>query len=255
MLYKIASAAVLLFAAPVGAQAMVNPRPPVTIPQTQNVVVLPQQTLGDVLRAGAPVPVALSEALTTKGKSLKVGQRVRLEVAQDVMLNGRLAIPARSPVEGVLTEVRNKGMWGKSGAIRLHIVSVNINGAEIRLTGDMDSRGETGTAGVVGAIVALPIAGFFVTGTSAEMPLYMPGRAFLDQDIALAPASAYPSQSTVDMPNQSYPAAPPRRIVSQVKLVPANTASGYCIEAPPGYRGTGSKSSPAVTTGMPLCSQ
>jgi hypothetical protein len=77
------------------------------------------------------------------------------------MLNGRVAIPARSPVEGVLTEVRNKGMWGKSGGIRLHINSVNINGATIRLTGDMDSRGSTGTAGVVGAIAVMPLAGFF----------------------------------------------------------------------------------------------
>jgi hypothetical protein len=78
-------------------------------------------------------------------------------------------------------------MWGKSGAIRLRIVSANVNGATVRLTGDMDTRGDTGTAGVVGAAVALPIAGFFVTGTSAEMPLNMAGRAFLDQDIALAP--------------------------------------------------------------------
>lgn len=155
----------------------------------QNVTIVPQQSLGNILRAGAPVPVALSESLTTKGKALKVGQLVRLEVAQDVMLNGRLVVPARSPVEGVLTEVRNKGMWGKSGAIHLHINSVNINGTTIRLKGEMDSRGETGTAGVVGAIVVLPIAGFFVTGTSAEMPLEMPGRAFLDQDIALPPAS------------------------------------------------------------------
>jgi hypothetical protein len=153
-----------------------------------NVTVVPQATASDVLRAGAPVPVALSEALTTKGKGLKVGQTVHLEVAQDVMLNGHLVIPARSPVEGVLTEVRNKGMWGKSGAIRLHINSVNINGTSIRLKGDMDTRGETGTAGVVGAIVVLPIAGFFVTGTSAELPLNAPGRAFLDQDIMLAPA-------------------------------------------------------------------
>ncbi len=113
----------------------------------------------------------------------------KVEVAQDVMLNGRIAIPARSPVEGVLTHVRNKGMWGKSGAIRLAIKSVSINGTNIRLKGEMDDRGETGTAGVVGAIVAMPIAGFFVTGTSAEMPLNMPGRAFLDEDIALAPAS------------------------------------------------------------------
>lgn len=184
MIYKLVTASVLLVAGPVSAQTIVSP----TATQSQNVAIVPQQAAENVLRAGAPVPVALSEALTTKGKRLKVGQRVQLEVAQDVLLNGRVAIPARSPVEGVLTEVRNKGMWGKSGAIRLHINSVTINGVSIRLKGDMDTRGETGTAGVVGAIVAFPVAGFFVTGTSAEMPLNMPGRAFLDQDIALAPA-------------------------------------------------------------------
>jgi hypothetical protein len=184
----IAAASALLITGSANAQTVVNPQPPVTM-QSQNVAVVQEQAGANVLRAGAPVPVALSEFLTTKGKHLKVGQKVQLEVAQDVLLNGRVVIPARSPVEGVLTEIRNKGMWGKSGAIHLHINSVNINGTSIRLKGDMDTRGETGTAGVVGAIVALPVAGFFVTGTSAEMPLNMPGRAFLDQDIALAPAS------------------------------------------------------------------
>lgn len=50
------------------------------------------------------------------------------------------------------------------------------------------------------------------------------------------------------------PVAPPLRS-SKVKLVPANTASGYCIEAPPGYQGTGAANAPAVTTGMPRCAQ
>jgi hypothetical protein len=208
MLSRILLAPVLLAAAPLAAQTVVNPTPATpaapggqivvapsvaprvvtATPQAQNITVVQQQTSGDVLRAGAPVPVALSQALTTKGKALKVGQIVQLEVAQDVLLNGRVVIPARSPVEGVLTHVRNKGMWGKSGAIQLAIKSVKINGTSVRLKGDMDSRGDTGTAGVVGAVVAMPLAGFFVTGTSAEMPLNMPGRAFLDEDIALAPA-------------------------------------------------------------------
>jgi len=186
MIHKAITVAALLAATPVLAQPVTIAPNPQNIPApTQAAVVVTHPDTGNLLRAGAPVPVALSEPLTTKGKDLKVGQRVRLEVAQDVMLNGRLAIPARSPVEGILTEVRNKGMWGKSGAIRLHIVSVNINGTPVRLTGDMDTRGQTGTAGVVGAIVYLPFAGFFGNGASAEMPLNMPGRAFLDPDIAL----------------------------------------------------------------------
>ena len=189
MLYKSAVFALLLSPVPAYADPVaVNPSPPVVLNAHQSTLVVPQQAASNVLRSGTAVPVVLVEPLTTKGKGLKVGQRVRLEVAQDINLNGQTVIPSRSPVEGVLTEVRNKGMWGKSGAIRLHIESVNVNGTVVRLTGDMDTRGETGTAGVVGAIVVLPIAGFFVTGTSAEMSLNAPGRAFLDQDITLAPA-------------------------------------------------------------------
>lgn len=189
MYLRLIACGLLLAPQTLSAQTVVSPQPSATTMQTQNVAVVQEQLTGNVLRAGAPVPVVLSQFLTTKGKGLKVGQQVQLEVAQDVLLNGRVVIPARSPVEGVLTHIRNKGMWGKSGAIQLQIKSVNINGTNIRLKGDMDSRGETGTAGVVGALVVLPVAGFFVTGTSAEMPLNMPGRAFLDQDIALAPAS------------------------------------------------------------------
>ncbi|MEO6248780.1 MAG: hypothetical protein ABIO85_09420 [Sphingomicrobium sp.] len=189
MIHRVIAASALLCAAHASAQTVVLQAPPVMTTSAGSAVLVQQQLVGNMLRTGAPVPVALSEPLTTKGKLLRVGQMVRLEVAQDVMLNGRVAIPARSPVEGIITEVRNKGMWGKSGAIHLQMTSVIINGTKIRLKGDMDSRGQTGTAGVVGAIVALPIAGFFVTGTSAEMPLNMPGRAFLDQDIALAPAA------------------------------------------------------------------
>lgn len=191
MRLSLSIAFLLLSSSPLAAQVtVVNPQAPVTVSPSSNVTLVTLQETGDVLRAGAPVQVVLSEALTTLGKDLRVGQRVRLAVAQDVLLNGRLVIPARSPVEGVLTEVRNKGMWGKSGAIRLHIESVNINGTLIRLTGDMDTRGDTGTAGVIGAIAVLPIAGFFVTGTSAEFPLNAPGLAFLDQDIALPPLAA-----------------------------------------------------------------
>jgi hypothetical protein len=39
-----------------------------------------------------------------------------------------------------------------------------------------------------------------------------------------------------------------------VFLVPAKTASGYCIKAAPGYYGTGAANRPAITGGRPLCS-
>lgn len=60
------------------------------------------------------------------------------------------------------------------------------------MSGSIDDKGTTGTAGVVGAAVLIPVAGFFMTGTSAEIPLGAPVTAFIDEDVSVAvvPASA-----------------------------------------------------------------
>ncbi|MCC4253630.1 hypothetical protein LL251_14540 [Sphingobium naphthae] len=161
---------------------------------------------GNVLRAGTQIALRTSEALTTEGKKLRVGQRVQLEVAEAVMLNGQTVIPLGSPVTGEITDVRNKGMWGKSGRINGRILYVRANGNQIRLTGTFDDKGVTGTAGVVAAIAFVPVAGFFTTGTSAKIPLGASVTAFLDEDISVAfaaPAAPPP----VAAPAPAAPAA------------------------------------------------
>jgi len=65
-------------------------------------------TTTGTLRAGTSVPLKMSEALTTKGKKLKVGQRFQLETADNVTVDGNVVIPAGSPAVGEITEVRNK---------------------------------------------------------------------------------------------------------------------------------------------------
>jgi len=68
-----------------------------------------------VLRTGTEVSLRLLEELTTKGKQLRVGQRIRMQVAEDIMVQGITVVPAGSPAMGEVTDVVNKGMWGKSG--------------------------------------------------------------------------------------------------------------------------------------------
>ena len=160
-----------------------------------------------MLRAGTPVALKVREELTTKGKNLRVGQRFQLEVAEPVTVNGQVVIPAGSPATGEVTQVRNKGMWGKSGGINARVLYVRANGQQIRLTGQVDDKGKTGTAGVVGAVAFVPVAGFFVTGTSAVIPLGAPVNAFIDEDVPLVFAQ---------------PAAPaPMMVVPQAAVVPA----------------------------------
>jgi ribosome-associated protein YbcJ (S4-like RNA binding protein) len=152
----------------------------------------PQATIvapasASILRAGTEVPLVMAETITTNGKKLRVGQRVRLNVASPVMLGGSVVIPSGAPAEAEITDVRNKGMWGKSGRIEARVLNVRVDGRLVRLTGTFDDKGVTGTAGVVGAIALVPIAGFFVTGTSAIIPAGGAIKAFLDEDLQIAP--------------------------------------------------------------------
>jgi hypothetical protein len=147
----------------------------------------------------------MSEELTTKGKNLRVGQRFRMEVAEPVTVAGNIVIPAGSPAVGEVTEVRNKGMWGKSGAINGRVLYLHANGRQIRLSGSLYDKGVTGTGAVVGAIALVPIAGFFTTGTSALIPMGAPIKAFVDEDVAVAFA---PAAAPAPMTVPAAPAAP-----------------------------------------------
>lgn len=146
-------------------------------------------TTSAVLRAGTPIQLQMMEEITTKKKAAKVGQRFMLEVTSPVEVNGVVVIPAGTPAWGEIVSVRNKGMWGKSGHLDAKILFARVNGRQIRLTGSFDDKGKTGTAGVIGAVALLPVAGFFLSGTSAVLPKSLPVGAFIDEDVPLAMAN------------------------------------------------------------------
>ena len=185
-------------------------QPAVTIAPAVDGNVLPAVTIapavdGNVLRAGAKVPVRTLVELTTKKKAVKVGDRVNIETAEAVMVGNNVAIPAGTPGIAEITSVRNKGMWGKSGFIEGRVLYVRLGGRQVRLTGTFNDKGVTGTAGVVGAIALIPVAGFFTTGTSANIPSGSIIPAFLDEDLAFSVDSA----AATPAPIAATPAATP----------------------------------------------
>ena len=158
-------------------------------------------TTNAILRVGTEVPLRLLEELTTKGKRLRVGNRFRLETSEPVMINGVTVIPVGSPAVGEITDVRNKGMWGKSGHLGARLLYVSVNGRQIRLTGAFDDKGVAGGVGAVAvsALVFLP-AGFFMTGTSAKVPAGTTLKGYVDEDVPLALANFAPSPMVVGAP-------------------------------------------------------
>jgi hypothetical protein len=154
---------------------------------TPPAVIAAPVTTSALLRVGTEIPLRLSEELTTKGKKLRVGQRFHLETSEPVLVQGVNVIPVGTPAVGEITDVRNKGMWGKSGHLAARILYLTVNGRQIRLSGAFDDKGVAGGVGAVAvsAIVFAP-AGFFMTGTSAKVPAGSVVKSFVDEDVPLS---------------------------------------------------------------------
>jgi hypothetical protein len=192
---------------PVAPAPAVAPAAPVTPAPVQATIVAP---LGQsVLRAGTEVPLVMAEGLNSNDKTLREGQQFHLTVANNVMLGNEVVIPAGSPAIAEITDLRHKGMWGKSGHISARALNVRVGDRLIRLTGNFDEHGTTGTAGVVAAVAFVPIAGFFMTGTSAKIPAGAGVKAFLDEDLMIAAPPPAPVPAAVVVPAEApAPAAP-----------------------------------------------
>jgi hypothetical protein len=176
-------------------------------------------TTNAILRTGTEVPLRLEEELTTAHKKLRVGQRFHMSVAEPVMVNGVTVIPVGTPAIGEITDVRNKGMWGKSGHLAARILYLTVNGRQIHLSGTFDDKGVAGGVGaaLVSGLVFLP-AGFFMTGTSAVVPAGSTVKGFIDEDVPLNIAAAAPPPLAVGAPAAPMtvpaPAAEPIKVLS-----------------------------------------
>jgi hypothetical protein len=141
------------------------------------------QAAGNVLKQGTPIHLATETEMSSKEN--RVGDRIDLRVVDAVSLDGHTVIPVGTRGVGEITLVRKKGMWGKSGRLEFRPLYINLGDRQVPISTRVVTKehGETGTAGVVASIVVLPLAGFFVTGTSATIPRGSNVDAELSEDL------------------------------------------------------------------------
>ena len=159
------------------------------VPQTAAIPTAPVAVAAPAfLPLGTEVPLRLMRTLTTKGKHLAIGDRFELRASAPVVFNGVTVIPQGSVATGEVNFVKNKGMWGKSGRFTASILYVMVGDRQIKLNGNFDDKGTTGTAGVIGAVALAPVMGFFMTGTSATVEEGTIITAFTDEPVPVTPA-------------------------------------------------------------------
>ena len=155
-----------------------------------------------MLRQGTEVRLVTLTELNSKRN--KAGERFDMEVQESVQLNGQTVIPAGTRAVGEITLRKGKGMWGKSGKLEFRPLYLKLGDRQIRISANATrDKGKAGTAGVVAAVVFLPVAGFFVTGTSARIAAQTPVLAQLDEDVPVqfSYEAAAKVQAVVATPN------------------------------------------------------
>jgi hypothetical protein len=163
------------------AAALCVAAPSVAAGQARPIVVGQTAPKKNVLARGTEIRMETLRELNSNDS--KVGDRFDLEVTEDVKLNGKTVIEAGTRGVGEVTLAKRKGMWGKSGKLETRLLYLEVGGERIRISGSAGGQGKTGTAGVVASLAVVPIAGFFVTGTTATIPPRTATIATLDEDV------------------------------------------------------------------------
>lgn len=135
------------------------------------------------LQTGSEFSLILLDQLSSK--TSPKGTPFDLEVAEDVLKNGQLLIPAGTRAVGEVTHSNPKGAFGKSGKLEAAIMYMIIDGRPVRMSGRLSAAGENGTTETVLTAVAVGMLAFAVTGKSATIPKGTRLRALLDKSVTI----------------------------------------------------------------------
>lgn len=100
------------------------------------------------------------------------GDTFIMSVKDDVIVDGLVAIPAGTQGFGEVLTVKKRGGFGKSGKIEIQMNHITLNSEQYAMTGTYLQKGKgRGGAAVAGTVIAGVIAGAFIKGDDADIPL------------------------------------------------------------------------------------
>lgn len=118
------------------------------------------------LPAGSQVPLRTLQEVSSK--TARKGDLVKLEVAEDYVIDGRVVLPRGTPAVAELTLAEKKGWMGRAGKLAARMLYLELPTGPVRLSGEL---GEAGQSNAEVATVLSAFTGFgFVTGKSAVIP-------------------------------------------------------------------------------------
>jgi hypothetical protein len=136
-------------------------------------------TAAVMLKATTPIRVITSAPLSSKTSAK--GERVALEVAEDVIVDGQTLITKGTAVIGEIADARVKSMLGQSGKLSVRPLFLRVGAQIVRLSGESGTKAKTSGGAIVGLAIASPL----FTGRSAIIPGGTQIPASIERDVVI----------------------------------------------------------------------
>jgi hypothetical protein len=140
-----------------------------------------------LLRAGTLVPLETRAHISSK--THRQGDRFELSVSEDVIVDGKVAIPKGAVALAEVADHRAKGSFGRSGKLEVTFLYVTVGDRKIRLDGRAaDSGRNVAVPALATSVVVAGVVGASIKGGDARIPAGSPMAAYVHRDLLLAPA-------------------------------------------------------------------
>lgn len=141
-----------------------------------------------LLQEGTIVEVMTTEALDSK--TATEGDAIYLEVADDVVVNGKTVIAAGSIVKGEITVASKAKMMGKAGKLDFTIDYVKaVDGTNVRVRTAKSFQGKNKQGGVIAAAVLVSPVALLLKGKDVTLEKGKKFRVYVDKDYKIDPAN------------------------------------------------------------------
>lgn len=141
------------------------------------------------LPTGQSIPLASDKEWSSA--TLKQGDVVTMHVSEDVMLDGRVAIPSGTPASGEVIDSQSGGIGGKPGKLSISAREIHLGDRTIALRSRLlagNGVGKDRSKEALAASFALGPFAMFVHGSDITIPADTSLSAKLALDTTFAPA-------------------------------------------------------------------
>ena len=133
-------------------------------------LLFPVVALAATVQVPAGTVVVATIDSTIDPKTVTVGQRINLRVANDITVNGQVVIAAGAPVVAEITQASGPGSIGKPAIIAVTLRSVTaVDGTVIALSGQRAQEGENKQTSSLVVTILCCVLGLLLKGGEATL--------------------------------------------------------------------------------------